>query len=241
MDRRRSRCKATGPRPAAARRQPGRRGRRDARRARSRSPCSAILVWSVFSRGVARAQPGLLHEGPGASSARRAAGSRPRSSARLLLVGDRDRDRAAGRRPDRDLRQRVRAAAARRPGAPLARRPERLPVDRDRDLRLHADGQDRRADPRLRPPPERVGRRVRARRSSCCRSSRGRRWRCSRSSRTAARGELRARRLEVADRAARRRCRPRSAASSPGTTLAVARAAGETAPLLFTCSIAGQT
>ena len=54
-----------------------------------------------------------------------------------------------------------------------------------------------------------------------------------------ARGELRTRRLEVADRAAR--VLPTSFGGIlTGTTLAVARAAGETAPLLFTCAIAGQ-
>ena len=70
-------------------------------------------------------------------------------------------------------------------------------------------------------------------RSSCCRSSRGRRWRCCASSRPPAGGELRARREQVADD-------PRVVLPTAfggiltGATLAVARAAGETAPLLFT-------
>ena len=54
------------------------------------------------------------------------------------------------------------------------------------------------------------------------------------------RGELRARRLEVADRPERRDPADRFGGIVTGTTLAIARAAGETAPLLFTCSIVGQ-
>ena len=83
----------------------------------------------------------------------------------------------------------------------LARRPERLPVDRDRHLRLRADRADEAPGPRHRPPPERVGRRVRAldhhaaaRRADDDGGARAR-------AEPPARGELRARRLEVAHRA----------------------------------------
>ena len=46
-------------------RQPDRRGRSGRSRRCSRSGCSSLLVGSVFVRGLPRAQPGLLHEGPG--------------------------------------------------------------------------------------------------------------------------------------------------------------------------------
>ena len=48
-----------------------------------------------------------------------------------------------------------------------------------------------------------------------------------------ARGELRARRQQVADGAPRRSCRPSLGGILTGATLAIARAAGETAPLLL--------
>ena len=173
-----------------------------------------ILVWSVFSRGVHALSWDFFTKGPalfGQTGRRRRARARRQPAARR----DRDRDGAAGRRSDRDLRQRVRAAADRRAGAPVARRPERLPVDRDRHLRLRALRQDQPADRRVGPPSERDRRAGSRSRSSCCRSSRGRRWRCSRSSRTSC--ETRATRS--ASRSGRpccaSCCRPRSAASSP--------------------------
>ena len=140
----------------------------------------------------------------------------------------------------RDLRERVRAEAAiARPGEALARRPERLPVDRDRDLRLRAASSKRRPDPRHRPPPERLGGRVRAldhhAPARLADDDGGARARAE----PPPRGELRARRLEVADGARASCCPSALGGIVTGTTLAVARAAGETAPLLFTCSIFG--
>ena len=92
---------------------------------------------------------------------------------------------------------------------------------------------------RDRPPPERVGRRFRAldhhaaaRRPNDDGGARSR-------SESPPRSELRARRLEVANRLSI--VIPAALGGIvTGTTLAVARAAGETAPLLFTCSIFGQ-
>ena len=165
----------------------------------SPSRCSCILVGSVFVQGVRRAQLGLLHEGRRRCSARPAAGSRPRSSARSMLVADRDRDRAS--RSATLVAIYVSEFAQPElapPGEALARRPERLPVDRDRHLRLRAAGEAGAAAPRLGPPAERVGGRLRAldhhAPARCAHDDGGARARAE----PPARGELRARRLEVA-------------------------------------------
>ena len=78
------------PRPAAARRQRARRGVGGRRRSCSRSLVLAIVVWSVGSRAVGALNVDFFTKGPADSSARRRAGSRPRSSARCMLVARRD-------------------------------------------------------------------------------------------------------------------------------------------------------
>ena len=133
----RSACKATG------------RGRRRLlvnRVAEVGAICAALLAVAVLGdRRRGRSSPAASARSTWTSSPRgrrvfgeTGGGIAPALVGSLLLVGDRHRDRAAVRRPDGDLRQRVRAAAARRADQALARRAERLPVDRDRDLRLHA-------------------------------------------------------------------------------------------------------
>ena len=207
---------------------------------RSRSRRSAIVVWSVGSRGVGALNWDFFTKGPRARSARRAAASRRRSSASLLLVRDRDRDRPPDRRADCDLRQRVRAAASRRAGSALARRAERLPVDRDRHLRLHAlrEGRSCRwsagVTTRARSPAASRSR------SSCCRSSRARRWKCCRLVPNQLREASYALGVSKWQTVLRVVLPTSFGGILTGTTLAVARAAGETAPLLFTCAIAGQ-
>ena len=93
---------------------------------------------------------------------------------------------------------------------------------------------------RDRPPPERLGRGVRALDHHGAARLRARRWRCSRSFRITS-----ARRATRSASRSGERCVSVVLPSAfggivTGTTLAVARAAGETAPLLFTCSIFGQ-
>ena len=147
----------------------------------------------------------------------------------VVLVARRRGDGAADRRAGRDLRERVRGAADRGRRAHGARRPQRRPLDRDRDLRLlllvlSATSRTR-SSPRSRS------------RSSCCRSSRARRRRCSRSCRS-----------RCARRARRSGCRkwrtvlrvvlPTTLGGIvTGATLGVARAAGETAPIIFTSTL----
>ena len=137
----------------------------------------------------------------------------------------------------RDLRQRVRAAAVGAADPALARRPERLPVDRDRHLRLHAV---------VKRAPSSAGHHQSA---------------------FAGGFALAIIMLPLVARATMEvlalvpnELREASYALGvskwqtvlrvvlptafggilTGTTLAIARAAGETAPLLFTCAIAGQ-
>src|SRR5262249_357726 len=107
-------------------------------------------------------------------------------------------------RAGRDLRQRVRTGAAGRAGPPLAGRPERLPLDRDRHFRLHARRQDVGADSGLGPSPERIRRRARAvDHHAAARRARDHGGARARSE-PPPRGQLRARRLQVADRPTRR-------------------------------------
>ena len=89
----------------------------------------------------------------------------------------------------------------------------RIPVDRDRHLRLHVRGAGPHADRRSRTPPERYAPVSRSRSSCCCRCSSDDRG-PGLVSEPSSRGELRARRLEVADGDPRRSA-DRSAASSP--------------------------
>ena len=189
---------------APAARQPRRRARRRSRAAADRVALLAILVGSVLVRALPALNLDLFIKGP---ARLRPAGRRDRAGDRRhvrcsSLIAD--RDRGPGRRARRDLRQRVRPAAARRPGEALARRPERLPVDRDRHLRLRAGRQGEGPDPRHRPPPERLGGRVRAldhhAPARLAHDDGGARARAEQPPR----GELRARRLEVADGAERR-------------------------------------
>ena len=113
----------------------------------------------------------------------------------------------------------------------VARRPQRHPGDRDRHLRLRPDRRRARA--------ERASRARSRSPCSCSRSSRARRWRCSRSFRTRCARRPRPRRSP--------RWRTTLGIVLPqtiggiltGATLAVARVAGETAPLLLTSSIVG--
>ena len=172
--------------------------------ARSRSACSSILVGSVLVRALPRARTGTSSPRGPRSSARRAAASRRRSSARSCSSRSRSAIALPDRRPRRDLRQRVRAAAGRRAGEALARRPQRLPVDRDRHLRLRADRRRGRAGARASATTRARGPAASRSRSSCCRcrahDDGGARARAEQPPR----GELRARRLQVADGPERR-------------------------------------
>ena len=181
-------------------------------------------------QGAAGAQPRPLHARTRRSSAKPAAASRTRSSARCCS----SRSRPLIALPVGVL-SRSTSASSRRPSVArvvrlVARRAERPPVDRDRHLRLRA------ARPSVH-DAERVRRRRSRSRSSCCRSSRARRRRCSRSSRSSLREASHALGVCRWRTVLGSSCRRRSAGSSPATTLAVARAAGETAPILFTSTL----
>ena len=198
----------------------------------------ALVVWAVFIRGVGALNLDFFIKGP-PQFGESGGGIAPAIVGTLLLVaiatvialpfGVLTALYVSEFAPERH-----------QPADPaLARRAQRLSLDRDRHLRLHPDRQGADAGPRLGPPPERDRRRFRtfdhhaaARRALDHGGARG--W-CQ----PPPRGKLCARRLQVAD-------------GDPGDPAdvvrrdphrhdaRVARAAGETAPLLFTCAIAGQ-
>ena len=194
----------------------------------------AVLVSSVAQQGIERAQPRPLHEGAG--RLRRPAGAQGLECVRRHHRDrrHRDADGAARRDPRRDLRERVRVAAdpdGRRAlgldvlnGVPaivigdLRLRPDRASVT----ARAHSPASVALAIIML-PLVARTTIEVLALVPDSLREA------------ALALGVA-----ALADDARDRRCRSRSAASSPARSLAVARVAGETAPLLFTSSIVAQ-
>ena len=159
----------------------------------------ALVVWVGLRPRRRGAQPRLLHQGAGRRSARPAAASRRRSSARSCSSRSRRRSHCPIGVLSRSTSSEFAPARIATADPALARRAERLPVDRDRHLRLHADRQGAAPGPRARATTRAPSPAASRSRSSCCRWSRARRWRCcALVPEPPPRGELRARRLEVA-------------------------------------------
>ena len=223
--------------PAAAR-QPRRRARGDRSRPlrrdrRARDPRRL----GARPRRCRRSTSTSSSRGPRRPSARPAAASRPAIVGTLMLVADRGGDLGADRRARRDLRERVRAQAA----SPTQ---VRLWLDVLNGfpsivigIFVFALASRRSCRSSASATTRAPGRAASRSRSSCCRSSRARRWRCSRSSPTSLREASYA--LGVSKwRTVLSIVLPSAIGGIvTGTTLAVARAAGETAPLLFTCAL----
>ena len=203
-----------------------------------RSLVLGIVVWSVGSRGISSLNWDFFTKGP-ALFGESGGGIAPAIVGSLAPRRDRHAVRAAVRCAHGDLRERVRLGVDRTAGAALARRAERVPVDRDRHLRVHARRQVQGPGPRHRAASERDRRRLRA----LDHHAAARRSRDDGGARSSFPNDLReaSYALGVSKwQTVLRVVLPTSFGGIlTGTTLAIARAAGETAPLLFTCAIAG--
>ena len=189
----------------------------------------ALVLGTVLFKGLSAAQPRLLHQVRGRSSARRAASptrwSAASSSSGMAMVMAVPLAILVAIYISEYAGPKARVVLPRR-----ARRAQRRPRDHRRHLHLRPA--------RRRARPERRSTARSRSRSSCSRWSRARRRRCSSSSRAS----LREASLALGVTRWRTICSivlPTAIGGIlTGVVIAVARVAGETAPLLFTSSIA---